>query len=207
MIEVFTFDLGNVIIPFDHSSIARRLIQYSKNQWKYSYEDIHKYLYRVAEVEHQYEEGKISTDEFINSVVKRFELNISADEFTSIFNDIFFEIDDKMERLIKRIKDSGYPLILLSNTNEMHFNYILNRYPLISIFDEFILSYRVGFRKPDERIYRVLLKMAKCNPDEIFYVDDISEYVGAAKNLGIDAHQFTSIDELSNLISRLIYQS
>jgi putative hydrolase of the HAD superfamily len=204
MFKIFVFDLGNVIVPFDHSTIAKRLIGYSKNQQLYSAEDIHKFFYKVEELEHQYEEGRISTEEFINRVIDRFELDISSEEFKSIFNDIFFEIDLRMDKLIRTIKARGYPLILLSNTNEMHFEYILRKYPLLRLFDEYILSYKEGVRKPNEMIYRALLKKAKCRPDEIFYTDDILDYVKAAQRLNISAFQFINIEELYKIITQFI---
>lgn len=204
MYRVFVFDLGNVIIPFDHSVMAERLIKYSIRKEIYSVEAINNFLYRVEGIEHLYEEGRITTSEFINSIRKEFALEISDDEFKDIFNSIFFNAYPDTERIIKDIGSKKLPLILLSNTNEMHFEFIKERYGIIKEFNHFLLSYKVGARKPDRRIYERLLEIARCSAEEIFYVDDVSDYVKAAKDMNISAFQFTSPGELYCHLKKLI---
>ncbi len=50
--------------------------------------------------------------------------------------------------------------------------------------------------KPEEKIYRAVEKASGFPPEEHFYVDDIEEYVNAAKNLGWDAVQFVDYQKL-----------
>jgi len=196
MYKLFVFDLGNVIIPFDHTTIAPRLLKYSKKKDAFKPEDIHRFFYRGEELEHKYEEGKIGTTEFISNVRERFSLDISNEEFTSIFCDIFFSVSREVEEILMGLKKSKRRLVLLSNTNEMHFEHIMKRYEIMSIFDYYILSYRIGCRKPDRRIYEHLIEYAKCNPEEIFYTDDMIDYIEAAKRLGISAHHFKDSESI-----------
>ncbi len=58
----------------------------------------------------------------------------------------------EMEEVVTRLA-KGYPLFLLSNTNALHFEYIQENYPVLKHFSHFILSYKVGSRKPEKGIY------------------------------------------------------
>ncbi len=204
MYRVFVFDLGKVIIPFDHSVIAERLIEHSIRKEIYSVEAINSFLYGANGIEHLYEEGRITTSEFINRIKKRLSLEIQDDEFRDIFNSIFFDAYPDVERIIKDIGSKKLPLILLSNTNEMHFEFIKERYGIIKEFNHFLLSYKVGARKPDRRIYERLLEIAGCRSEEIFYVDDVADNVKAAKDMNISAYQFISPEELYYHLKKFI---
>jgi HAD superfamily hydrolase (TIGR01509 family) len=86
--------------------------------------------------------------------------------------------------------------LLLSNTNAIHFEMLERTYPLLRHFHEFILSHRVRALKPSPAIYREAIARAGCAPDEIFFTDDIADYVAAAKREGIDAVQFESSEQI-----------
>ena len=79
--------------------------------------------------------------------------------------------------------------LTFSNTNEIHWKYI-SQMPVIKHFfpdeKQLILSFKLGFRKPDIRIYKAAIKKADCLAEEIIYIDDITKYIQTAKKLGIN---------------------
>ena len=69
-----------------------------------------------------------------------------------------------------------------------------------------ILSHEVGSVKPEEKIYRAVEGASGIVSEEHFYIDDIQEYVDAARKFGWDAVQFVDYKRLSSdLKSRNIY--
>ena len=94
------------------------------------------------------------------------------------------------------MKKQGYRLVLLSNTNAAHFDFLTPRLPILDLFDEKILSFEVGVLKPHPKIYSAAIAAAKCPPQNCFYIDDIPEYVVAARTHGIDAEVFTDVPSL-----------
>ena len=100
-----------------------------------------------------------------------------------------------MEGLLKKLK-KNYNLVLLSNTDEMHFTYIKDNYPILDIFDGIILSYKVGYKKPSPLIYLHALKKTGRFPSHILYIDDIKGYVRAAKLFGIKSIQYKNFKKL-----------
>ena len=83
-------------------------------------------------------------------------------------------------------------LVLLSNTNQIHFEMLRHRLPALRHFHHLVLSYEVKAMKPRPEIYRAAVECAGCLPEQCFYTDDIPAYVEAARAVGIDAVQFES---------------
>ena len=89
-----------------------------------------------------------------------------------------------------------YRLVLLSNTNAIHFEAIRENYHFLRHLHERILSYEVHAIKPEREIFQAALECCGCRPEECFYTDDIAAYVEAARRLGMDAVQFESLAQL-----------
>ena len=90
-----------------------------------------------------------------------------------------------------------YRLVLLSNTNAIHFDSIRSGYaPLLRHFHQLVLSYEVKAMKPAPAIFQAAIEAARCRPEECFYTDDIPAYVEGARSLGIDAVVFQSAAQI-----------
>ncbi len=100
-----------------------------------------------------------------------------------------------MEEVVIKLA-KNYPLFLLSNTNALHFDYIFGNYPILKHFTKFILSYKVGSRKPENGIYEHLIRQSGVLPGQILFIDDKMPFVTAAQEHGIQAWQFTCGDVL-----------
>ena len=104
-----------------------------------------------------YEEGLISSRDFFAKLRERYKLDLETEEFKEIWNNIFEE-DPGVNEIILYLKEKGYPMFLLSNTNELHFTHIMEKYPIINYLDEWILSFEVGAKKPGEKIYNAIFE-------------------------------------------------
>jgi len=194
-IEVLLFDLGNVILPFNHYQIAEKLARFSdRKEWS-DPPRIFSYLFdRQEGAVNDYETGKVSSIEFFNQVKERFKLIMTFDTFVPIWNEIFAENRDVSE-LIHFLKGKKR-LGLLSNTNPLHFKYALSTYPVLNLFDKWILSHEVGFKKPAVEIFLKAMEWASVPPMAILFIDDIKEHVEVAASLGIQAIHFVSAQQL-----------
>lgn len=143
----------------------------------------------------RFESGQISSNSFYDEIRGLLKLNLSFDEFTAIWSDIFVEELILDESFFEPLK-SHYRLILLSNTNAMHAAFLMDRFPILRIFDEQVFSFEVGAIKPSEMIYQAAREAAHTMPERLFYVDDIPAYIEAAAKLGWNAVQFSGKDRL-----------
>jgi HAD superfamily hydrolase (TIGR01509 family) len=196
MIDLFVFDLGNVILPFEHRQIASKLWQRSRNSGNLTEEDIFRDLFDMENGSiNRYEEGLSSSEEFFLEVRKRYGLALEFEEFSEIWNNIFWD-NPEVNEIIMYLKAKGYPIFLLSNTNELHFSYVLDRYPIVHVFDEWILSFEVGAKKPHKRMYDAIFEKTDVEREKVLYIDDIDAYVSAARSYGIQGLVYKSPDDL-----------
>jgi putative hydrolase of the HAD superfamily len=194
-IGVILFDLGNVILPFDHFQIAEKLSQFSQRKEFEDPKRIFSYLFDAQEgAINPFDLGKVSPREFFQAIKERLDLSVSFDEFVQIWCNIFVE-DQEVTKIILSLK-RNWRLGLVSNTDPLHFNYILSRFPVMKTFDKWILSYEVGFKKPAVQIFRNAIEWASVKPEKILYIDDTKEYVEVAGSLGIQSIHFISASQL-----------
>jgi putative hydrolase of the HAD superfamily len=190
LIRAIIFDLGNVLIPFD---------------WKRGYEAFARAsLYPAEEVRRRiketglfdgFERGRVEPRVVAGRVSELLGLNVSFDEFREIWSSIFLPETILEEDMLARLH-ARYRLLLLSNTDAIHYHWVRERYPMMRHFDHAVLSFELGLRKPEPGIYQEAINRAGCEPREIFFTDDREENVAGALEAGIDAAQFLSAEQL-----------
>src|SRR5215831_19952575 len=110
-------------------------------------------------------------------------------EFLQTWSSVFLPDLLVSEDLLASLK-RNYPLIVVSNTNEAHIEFIRSKYRVLDYFDQHIYSYEVGSLKPDRRIFERAIEVSGRRPQQLFFADDREENVLAARELGILGHQF-----------------
>ena len=200
MIELFVFDLGKVILPFEHRQIASKLWQKCRDKGRLSESAIFNDLFDMENgAINRYEEGLSSSEEFFLDIRRRYDLVLEFEEFSEIWNDIFWG-NPEVDKVIVHLKAKGYPLFLLSNTNELHFSYVIERFPIVHLFDEWILSFEVGAKKPAKRIFDAIFEKTDVKRADVLYIDDIDAYVYAARSYGIAGLVYKSPEDLWNAL-------
>jgi putative hydrolase of the HAD superfamily len=190
VIKTVIFDLGKVIISFDFKRGYQRL----EKICKYSAAEIPQRIGSTDLVK-RFETGLVEPEDFVRQISAILDLHISYEQFCEIWSSVFLPDPLIPESMLAGISQR-YHLLLLSNTNAIHFQMVEQTYPLMRHFHERILSYRVRAMKPSPVIYREALAHAACRPEECFYTDDIVDYVDGAKREGIDAVQFESCAQI-----------
>ena len=183
MINALIFDFGDVFINLDKPAIERSMNKLG----------ISTITNEMLEIAMNYEKGLISTDVFITSFTKKFPM-ISNKEFTIAWNSIILDFPEHRLTFIEHLASlKKYKLILLSNTNELHIeqvieNMSLDRYLRFkNCFDQFYLSHEIKLRKPDHSIYEFVLIKNNLIAKNCFFIDDTKENTDAASILGIRA--------------------
>jgi putative hydrolase of the HAD superfamily len=195
-IRVIIFDLGNVIVNFDHMSICTKLSKHSAFEPDRIYDIIFN-----SGLETSFDKGMISPENFYSRVKKEAQLEIDKDSFKEIWTKIF-TLNPEIEELISSLKNK-YRLLCLSNTNSWHFEYCMQKFHVLKLFDSFILSYEVGKTKPDSTLFEEAIKKAATLPDECVYIDDVPEFVETANKLGMHGIHFKTVRKLKKELSDL----
>ncbi|MGA2133719.1 MAG: HAD family phosphatase [Bryobacteraceae bacterium] len=184
------FDLGKVLVPFDFSRGYREL----EKLCPHAAADIPKRL-ATTDVVHRFETGLIEPRDFVAEISRTLDLRITYDQFCEIWSSIFLPPTLVEESMLEGIA-ARYRMLVLSNTNAIHFDMVRRNYELLRHFDDYVLSYEVKAMKPEPAIYREAIARAQCRPEECFFTDDIPAYVEAARREGIDAVRFESREQL-----------
>ena len=190
MIETVIFDLGKVLVPFE----IERGYAALAGVCAHPPEEIRRRLIATGLVP-RLETGQVDPREFVAAVTKVLDVEAGYDEFRRLWSSIFLPDTLVPESMVKALR-ARCRLLLLSNTNAIHYEMLEENYPILRHFDDRILSHVVGAMKPDPRIYSAAIASAGCAPERIFFTDDIAEYVEAARRHGIDAVQFESAEQL-----------
>ena len=184
VIKTIIFDLGRTLIPFDYKRGYDRLSRICP----YPAEEIPKRIGSTGLV-NRFESGAVEPRAFVNELSGVLGIAPDYDQFCDIWSSIFLPETLISEELLQGLR-RNHRLLLLSNTNAIHFEMIWNAYPLLRHFDAHVLSYRVGAMKPSPVIYQEAIRQAQCLPQECFFTDDVASYIDAAREQGIDAVQF-----------------
>ena len=192
MEKVFVFDLGNVIvIPMNVKKLYEML------ECKISYEEFMNYFKNDKSVD-DIHKGLISTEEYIDKMIKFTGSNKTIDEYISIFtgtirNGLF---KDTVE-IIDKLKKNNQKICMLSNLRKLDFEWFKTRYD-INNFDKLYLSYEMHLVKPNKDIYEEMIKDLKTEVENIYFFDDNQDNVNTAKELGINAYCVTG-DSIKNV--------
>lgn len=195
-IRAIIFDLGNVLLNYDAFKAARRFskicrVPFSKI-WQHFF---------ISQTEKAYTRGEISSYQFYRHAKQVLRLSVSYKTFRRYWNDIFWE-NPGMSPLLARLK-RRYPLYLISNTNEMHFDHVKSKFKILKHFTKTFPSHEVGCRKPEPDIYTKVLKTIKLRAEETVFIDDMPKFVEGAKNLGMHAVRFKNKKQLIEALKQL----
>lgn len=191
VIRAVIFDLGNVIVPFD----TRRGYEALASVNGLLPEEVKRRIAATGLVQ-PFEMGRVSPDEFVRRISEALHLDVSYERFCELWSSIFLPETLVPEGLVEGLK-RRCRLLVLSNTNAIHFAMIRQRYPILRHFDDYVLSYEVGFLKPAPEIYRAAVARAGCPPEETFFTDDLEANVEAARRERMDAVRFESAGQLA----------
>lgn len=199
-IKTLWFDLGNVLLHFSFEPAFRKLARFTPLEVN----EIRRYFGSHPALEADVDEGRVHERSLYKRLVRDLKLTgLSFKRFKEIWNNIFKE-NRPVVKLIRTLRRRGYRLVLISNTNRMHYEYIRRRYTFLGNFHRHILSYRVGARKPKRKIYERALAVSGALKNEIFYTDDRIDLTDAAFfNHGIHTHTYVNVRNLKEDMRRL----
>ena len=189
-IEALLFDLGKVLINFNFETGLQAL----HSCCSISRDRLEEILWDENWIR-RYERGEISTREFHKYLCDTADLRLELPQFCEMWSSVFVPGLMISEDLLAALKQR-YPLILVSNTNEVHVEFVRANYRVLDYFDHHIFSCEVRSLKPASKIFEHAIAAAGSPPETLFFTDDREENIEAARRLGMHAHQFVSESRL-----------
>lgn len=178
MTRALLVDLGKVLVDYDHQVTCDRLAEATGVPAG----RLRPVLFGPLEAD--FDRGRLAPDGFFRACEKSAGLpRLPDDVWTAAWRDIFVPIPEAIDALA-RVRP-GVRRVLVSNTNELHWEGVLRVFDPADLVDALVLSFRVGAVKPEDAFWDAALAAAGCEAGECLYADDRPELVAAASARGI----------------------
>jgi len=195
MINTIIFDFGNVFVNLDIEAAHKHALE------TFQIESLSEEMLGFNSF---YEQGLISTDEFLEFYSENFP-KLSKEALIDIWNFMLKDFPESRLDFLKAIQQSSkYKLILLSNTNALHIDHIKDHVSFYeefkNCFDAFYLSHEINLVKPNQDIFEFILNKNKLKAEECLFIDDNQENINTANTLKIKTwHINPQTEEVINL--------
>ncbi|MFN7289718.1 MAG: HAD family hydrolase [Pirellula sp.] len=196
--EFVYFDLGNVLLYFDHDLAFRRMAKLAgvtPLEMRSAVMD--------SELQIEYETGLISGSDFVDRIASHLGRSLETDTILEAAADMFIP-NPHILPVLQRVRDLGLPMGLLSNTCEAHWHWIMRMgYPQVrDWFGPVILSFEAKSMKPDSGIYEVAEREAGHSGPSLFFTDDRHDNIQSATQRGWQTEVFINADRLMKIIDK-----
>lgn len=188
MIRTIIFDLGGVIITIDQPQAVR-------NFQEIGLKDAAMLLdpYTQQGVFGDLEEGLISDEDFRRELSRMVGRELTWEECQYGWLGYRKELPPRNLEALRRLREEGYRLVLLSNTNGYMQRWAETDFDgkggsIADYFDALYRSYEVKLMKPDPKFFQLVLEREGLRPEEALFVDDGQRNVEVAESLGIKGY-------------------
>ena len=192
------FDIGGVLGSncWDREQRQRAVEHFGLNA-----ED---FQWRHEEVSGEWEEGRITLDEYLDIAVFYTERRFSKDEFRAFMYAQSVPHPETIAIARELSRDPRYTLMTLNNEAEETNIYRIEHFGISEIFEAFLTSCWLGARKPIRRVYRRALGIAHAQPASSLFIDDRQQNLIPASSLGMNVILFRSAEQLRSDLERLL---
>ena len=180
--DTIIFDFGGVILDIDPDLTRRRFVEML---------GVEKAMKLEAErLPQLYETGSISRQEFVSRINQIAGKQFTDNEIISAWNAMLLNYKPDRIEWIKRLHGS-HRLLMLSNTNDAHFEYFHNKLiaeygvTFYQLFDHVYLSHEMGMLKPSREIFDAVIAEQHLCPQRTLFIEDTARNAAAAQETGL----------------------
>ncbi|MBO7495879.1 MAG: HAD-IA family hydrolase [Salinivirgaceae bacterium] len=180
--DTLIFDFGGVILDID-PDLSRHQFVKMLGAEKAT-------LLETEQLPQLYESGSISRTEFVERINRIAGSHFSEDEILAAWNAMLLNYKPQRIEWIKRLHAS-HRLLMLSNTNDAHFEYFHNKLiaeygvTFYQLFDHVYLSHEMGMLKPSRKIFETVIAEQHLCPQRTLFIEDTARNAAAAKETGL----------------------
>lgn len=203
-IKHIIFDLGDVLLDLDFDRVNRAFQDLLGSDFdRLSQAEETKAIFLKLET------GYFSEESFINALQRQAAKVPDGRAMINAWNSLLVAIPPQRLEMLTKLKEKGFDLYLLSNTNSIHIHwlrkYLKNTYQIEDFDERFFkksyYSHLLKMRKPDAEIFRFVLNDAFIKAEETLFIDDSEANVLAAQELGINVIHHNSGKDITEVMA------
>ena len=190
-INALLFDLGGVIVDLDYNKTIEAFEAIGLEDAEHLYNQ-----FNQSKIFDEFEIGSISREEFMGLLQEKIPQKVSQSKIKEAWNAMILGFEKSKLEQIKRYCEK-IPCYLLSNTNEIHLEYIqtlLQEVPfknLELLFTKCYYSHIIGRRKPHRETFEWVLNDMGSSPEEVLFIEDSPQHIRGAEKAKIKTLHFT----------------
>jgi putative hydrolase of the HAD superfamily len=201
-LKTIIFDFGGVILDIDP--------QLTINHFdKLGMDDSSKFLEKdfINNVIRKFEKGILTPEIFRDKVRDCAGMNFTDQEIDEAWNALLFDIPAERIKVVEQVKQH-YKTLLLSNSNEIHYDLYIRDLQLRfgyrefdELFDKAYFSFDLHLIKPDLDIYEFVMYQHKLIPEETLLIDDRLDNIEAARTVGWKTYQLQEPERIRDIFT------
>jgi putative hydrolase of the HAD superfamily len=200
-IENIIFDFGGVVLDIDPQLTINEFAKLGFTDLEKANSDEFTQLIR------KFERG-IFTPEIFREKMKSFlEIKISDQQFDDAWNALLYDIPSERIEIIEQVK-ANYRILLLSNSNEIHYDLYVRDLQLrfgyrefADLFHDAYFSFDVHLSKPDIEIYEFIINQNELNPETTLFIDDREDNIEAARKAGLQTYLLQKPERIRDIFT------
>lgn len=201
-IRTILFDFGNVLIDIDIPGTKQRMEAFLRTDIAQK-----EGLRRITPLVHAYETGMMGTDTFVSNLLQMARPDITSADIVTVWNSMLIGIPPHRLTMLEKLKEN-YQVLLLSNTNTLHINWIHaymndtygeNQFET-RYFHHVYFSHEIGYRKPQESAFLYVVEDAGITPSGTLFIDDMAENIHTAASLGFQTYHISPEEEILEVL-------
>ena len=143
-------------------------------------------------------EGKIAKDKVLETLSKN--LKISKQKLIKVYSEVYknqFTQNFQLLKKLFKLKKQGYKIAVLSDQWHLSKEILMPK-KIYKNFNVVAVSCGVGIRKPNLKIYQIIIKKLKLPSREILFIDNQQWNILPAKKIGMRTILFKNNKQLFN---------
>lgn len=204
-IDTIIFDLGGVILDISPAETERRFAELGIT--------VTHEMFHITPDKNpftQLEKGTIGHEQFFNGVRESFNTDLTDEQIRYAWDGMLLPWTAERIKLIQELK-KHYRILLLSNTNSVHYETYTNSFmkqfgfPFEELFHECYVSHEMGCRKPTQEIYSQLISRSHIDPSRALFIDDTLLNIEGCEKAGINGYHLTGGEDICEILTIPLY--
>lgn len=199
MIKAIIFDVGGVCLEDNPMVFLGKL----EEKAGMSKKELYFLTWDTKEWRLLYQKGLLTEKQLLEVLKKKG--MVKEDVLIYIMKNGRKEILRPMPEVLKFIEKlkKRYKVYALSNVDRESVEYVKKKISIYNVFDDAVLSCEIGMAKPEQEIYKYVLKRFGLKPEECIFIDNRPKNVEGARKVGIKSILFESIEQIKRDLAKL----